>query len=115
LDKERFRQIIANLVGNALDAVPVGGVVRVESAFSQAGLTVEVSDNGPGIADDRLREVMKPFVSDKSTGTGLGLPLVKRIAEAHGGSLSLSSTPGGGIVASVFVPATDNTGRITWM
>ena len=114
LDQERFRQVIANLVGNALDAVSEGGAVRVRALCSPMGLTVEVSDNGPGIAGDRLQEVMKPFVSDKSTGTGLGLPLVKRIAEAHGGTFTLTSTPGGGTVASVFVPAAAKTGRTTW-
>ncbi len=105
VDRHRFRQMLTNLVSNALDAVDGEGKVAVRPRAVSRGISIEVSDNGSGMTDQQLAEVMKPFVSYKSTGTGLGLPLVARIAEVHGGAFELSSNPGTGTVATVFIPA----------
>jgi two-component system sensor histidine kinase HydH len=105
LDTDRFRQIMANLVGNALDAVsPNSGKVVVRSECRAEGLCVEIEDNGPGMEREQIERVLQPFVSFKSKGTGLGLPLVKRLVEAHGGRFELLSTPGRGTTATLFIP-----------
>jgi len=104
LDGQRFAQLLGNLVSNALDASPDGGTVRVRAFESEGMLEITVSDEGPGMDEATLRKVEQPFVSTKSHGTGLGLPLARRFAEAHGGSLELSSQPGRGTVARVRLP-----------
>jgi signal transduction histidine kinase len=105
LDRERFFQIMGNLIDNALDALPEGGMVRVETAWEDGALRVSVMDDGPGMTQEEARDVMKPFVSLKASGTGLGLPLVSRLVEAHGGAFELRSAPGVGTVARFVIPA----------
>lgn len=104
LDVDRFRQILGNLVNNALDAISNGGTVKVESQCDKEEFTIAISDNGVGIEREKLEQVLKPFISFKSKGTGLGLPLVKRLVEAHGGRFDLASDPSRGTVASFTIP-----------
>jgi two-component system sensor histidine kinase HydH/two-component system sensor histidine kinase AtoS len=98
LDPARVRQVVLNLVGNALDAVEAEGAaareveVRVEDAGSSWRLTI--ADRGPGVPPAKTADVFKLFVSTKPAGTGLGLPIAERIVRAHGGTLTLSSSPG---------------------
>ncbi|MEJ6003365.1 sensor histidine kinase [Paucibacter soli] len=96
-DATQLRQVIHNLVQNALDAVserPDGHVsVRTQKAFSDAGelrgLRLQVTDNGPGFADKVLKRAFEPYVTTKSKGTGLGLAVVKKIADEHGARIRL--------------------------
>jgi len=104
VDVTRFRQMMTNLVENALDAVSAGGTITVRSSCGPDGLQVEVADDGAGIDQTRIEAVLEPFVSFKSRGTGLGLPLVKRLAEAHGGTFTIESNAGRGTTARVFIP-----------
>ncbi|MDJ0765083.1 MAG: HAMP domain-containing sensor histidine kinase [Myxococcota bacterium] len=104
IDHKRFVQITSNLIDNALDAIEPNGRVTVSVELMDQNLVVSVADNGPGMPADVRNEVMKPFVSYKSTGTGLGLPLVERLIEAHGGAFELSSQPGRGTIARVIIP-----------
>lgn len=105
LDGERLAQILGNLVDNALDALPGGGRVRVATAREGGSLRITVADDGPGMTAEELREVVKPFVSLKASGTGLGLPLVDRMVRAHGGAFALRSAPGEGTTAEILIPA----------
>lgn len=104
VDRRRFGQVLANLVANALEAVPSGGTVRVEASVDERTFTVGVVDDGPGMDEAAVARAVTPFVTSKATGTGLGLPLARRLAEAHGGSLELASTPGRGTTATVRLP-----------
>jgi signal transduction histidine kinase len=104
LDKRRFVQIISNLVGNALDAVGQNGIVKVSAQTDASGLNVFIEDNGPGMDAETLAKIQKPFETTKAAGTGLGLPLARRLVEAHGGKLSMSSNPGQGTRVHVFLP-----------
>jgi len=99
LDRLRFGQILTNLVGNALDALEKGGTVRVDLELSASLLTIEVADDGPGLDAAALERAKKPFFTTKARGTGLGLALVQRLCQAHGGSFELRSRPGSGTVA----------------
>jgi signal transduction histidine kinase len=101
LDRRRFAQIIANLVGNALDA---GDMVRVHADVGTDGLHLVVEDDGPGMDAETLERVQKPFMTTKARGTGLGLSIARRLIEAHRGELELSSEPGKGTQARVFFP-----------
>jgi len=111
-DPRRFRQMLLNLISNAIKYTAPGGhvevFVRVEPG---GGVAVAVEDNGQGIEPERVREVVKPFhntqdpTHSRDGGLGLGLPLTKRIMEAHGGSLELRSTLGKGTLALLLFPS----------
>jgi signal transduction histidine kinase len=104
IDKPRFRQMLSNLIDNALDAVGVQGHVWVEASTINNDTVIAIRDDGLGMNDKELLEVMKPFFSYKKSGTGLGLPLVKRIAEAHGGGLRIISEPKQGTTVEIRIP-----------
>ena len=98
LDEARIKQVVLNLVGNALDAVenqaaPEREVkVKIDAEGDLWRLTV--TDRGPGVSASRARDIFTAFVSTKPAGTGLGLPIAERIVKAHGGALRLVSEPG---------------------
>ncbi len=96
-DPELFQQILLNLVQNALEATPAGGCVRL-SAFPSAAGTVEfaVTDTGRGMDPETQSRVFDPFFTTREGGTGLGLPISFRLAEAQGARLELKSEPGVG-------------------
>jgi signal transduction histidine kinase len=105
-DQGQIQQLLLNLVLNALDAMPHGGTVEVELRRPRdAQVELHVRDTGPGIAADILPKVFETFVSSKETGVGLGLPLSKRIAEDHGGTLTAYNLPGGGACFVLRLPA----------
>src|SRR5690606_3528993 len=94
VDGDQIQQLLLNLVLNALDAMPHGGNLEVEASSPRDGhLEIAVRDTGPGISPQILPKVFETFVSSKETGVGLGLPLSRRIAEEHGGSLTAYNLP----------------------
>jgi len=108
-DPTRLRQVLANLIENAVKYTPAGGRVDVEAEARGGAVTASVRDTGPGIEAEDL-----PFVWDRlyrgdasrsARGVGLGLSLVKAIVEAHGGTVAVDSTPGRGSVFSLTLPA----------
>jgi signal transduction histidine kinase len=108
-DVGQVRQVALNLLLNALDATPRGGVVRVEVAVGETPpdgpfLPLRVSDTGCGLPAGLGPRIFEPFVSTKETGLGLGLSICKRIAEAHGGDIVAANRPGGGAVFTVRLP-----------
>ncbi len=107
-DRDQLQQLLLNLVLNALDALPDGGRVEIDLRPPRDGFVeLSVRDTGPGIAPNILPKVFETFVSSKETGVGLGLPVSKRIAEDHGGSLSAYNLPGGGACFVLRLPAPD--------
>jgi signal transduction histidine kinase len=109
-DAARVRQIVANLIDNALRWTPSGGTVRVEArARPGGGLTVTVVDTGPGIADEEREAIFEPFWSqttpDGRQGTGLGLAISRQLARTLGGDLRVESRPGAGCRFTLELPA----------
>lgn len=109
-DERRLRQILINLLANAVKFTPEGGRVRVSIFRRDAELAIEVSDTGIGMAPEHIPKALEPFgqieskVSGKYEGTGLGLPLAKRLIELHGGTLTIESKPNAGTRVTVTVP-----------
>ena len=96
-DADQLQQLLLNLLLNALDAMPRGGAISIERGLPRDGtVSVSVRDTGPGIAPHILPVVFDTFVSGKETGVGLGLPVSRRIAEEHEGTLAASNLPAGG-------------------
>jgi signal transduction histidine kinase len=94
VDGDQIQQLLLNLVLNALDAMPHGGTLEVEASSLRDGhLEIAVRDTGHGISPQILPKVFETFVSSKETGVGLGLPLSRRIAEDHGGTLTAYNLP----------------------
>ncbi|MCR6630816.1 MAG: PAS domain S-box protein [Magnetospirillum sp.] len=109
-DERRVRQIVLNLVSNAVKFTEEGGSVTVTAGCEPEGLVLTVTDTGIGMTPDELERVMHPFVqadtrlSRKYEGTGLGLPLTKALVVAHGGTIRLSSEPEKGTSVQVVFP-----------
>ncbi len=103
-DPGQFRQVVYNLLYNALDAQPGGGEVRVTAATGAAGLELRVEDRCPGPPADLGERIFDPFVSTKPTGVGLGLSICRRIVESHGGTIRVGARPGGGAAFTVCLP-----------
>jgi signal transduction histidine kinase len=104
-DGDRVLQIISNLLSNAFRWTPDGG--RVELALNQENGTVSVAvqDSGPGIPDDEIDRIFRPFWSRDGGGTGLGLAIAKELAAAHGGRIVLDTEPGRGTCFRLVLPA----------
>ena len=93
-DRDRIKQVLLNLVLNAIQAMPSGGTLEIGAAGAGGTLTVSVADTGSGIAPDLLPKVFEPYVTTKAKGLGLGLAIARRIVEAHGGTVEAESEPG---------------------
>jgi PAS domain S-box-containing protein len=107
-DPFRLGQVFRNILENALAAgsPPVEIVIRAEPAeiLGQAGLRIFVHDNGPGLKPEQKRKIFEPFYSTKARGTGLGMPIAKRIVEAHGGQISVGEDDRPGAVFLITLP-----------
>lgn len=105
-DPYYLRQALENVIRNAREAVAAvpGGHVRVRVGRRERHAVIEVEDNGPGLSRAQGRSIFEPFVTTKSKGMGLGLPICREIVEAHGGRIEAGSRPGGGAVFAVYLP-----------
>jgi len=105
IDRGQFSTVLVNLLLNALDAMPQGGRLEVRlEASALLGVTLDVTDNGGGIAAEVADRLFTPFTSTKPTGTGLGLSISRRIVEEHGGRLTADNRPEGGARFTISLP-----------
>jgi two-component system, NtrC family, sensor kinase len=107
VDRGQLEQALLNLVTNAIDAMPQGGRLTLAASREGGAVVLEVSDTGGGIAPEDLSRVFEPLYTTKprGRGTGLGLPIVREVVAAHGGTVGLDSRPGAGTTAVVRLPA----------
>jgi signal transduction histidine kinase len=107
LDQEAFYKAILALMLNAVENAPEGGVIEVVTYEGREGkLHVEIIDNGPGIPDDVAKRMFQPFnAGPESRGTGMGLANTKRLVEAMGGAVHVTSGKSGGTQATLIFPA----------
>ena len=105
-DPSGLRQILLNVLMNAIDATPEGGTVELTAGRNESdkSIVIRVDDSGPGLGQSNPDELLQPFVTTKVRGTGLGLAISKQIAERLGGTLKLENLPGGGARCSISLP-----------
>jgi signal transduction histidine kinase len=104
VDRTLIARALANIIENALFAMPGGGTLTITGRLDEPFIVVTVSDTGVGIDEEALARVFEPYFSTKTTGTGLGLPIALRNVELSGGSIDVSSVKGQGTVVTLRLP-----------
>lgn len=103
-DGFQLKHALLNLVLNAVQATPAGGAIAIATGGDERALEITVRDSGEGMPDDVAARVFDAFFTTREGGTGLGLPIARRIVEAHGGTLTLESREGAGTLARLALP-----------
>jgi signal transduction histidine kinase len=104
LDGQQMGQVLENLIRNAVEAMPGGGALRVETQLLEGRLDLRVADNGPGVLPEDIERIFEPLFTTKRSGTGIGLAISQRLVEAHGGEIRVETTPGLGTTFIVSLP-----------
>jgi signal transduction histidine kinase len=117
VDAREVKQLVLNLVKNALEAMPGGGTLAVTMALvppavpqGERAIRIEIADTGVGMTDSEVRAIFRPFYSTKPKGTGLGLPFCRRVAEEHGGEITVRTQVGVGSTFVVTLPVRQSEG-----
>ena len=103
-DADRVRQVLLNVLLNAVQSMADGGEVRVEGHSDDAHVTLLIRDQGCGMDDEQLGQIFSPFFTTKERGTGLGLAITRKIVEGHGGQIHAESAPGAGTTLHLRLP-----------
>lgn len=103
-DNNQIRQALVNLIRNAREAMPTGGVLTVTARTAEEAVEICVADTGPGVSPEHLDHIFDSFFSTKSSGTGLGLALVRQICLAHGGNIRYETNCDGGACFIISLP-----------
>ena len=112
LDRSQIKQVFFNLIKNALEAMPDGGALKVVFGVGDAFVEVAFIDNGKGIRSEELGHVFEPYHTTKANGNGLGLMVVQRIIEDHGGEIELASKPDEGTCFKIRLPRNERRVRM---
>jgi len=112
IDRGQMKQVFFNIIKNALQAMPDGGRLTVKFESDERHLTVALRDTGTGISEESFRRIFEPYRTTKAKGHGLGLMIVQRIVQEHGGQIEVSSKPGAGTVFRIILPLADRRIRL---
>lgn len=112
LDRSQIKQVFFNLIKNALEAMPDGGALKIVLGVDDACVNISFIDTGQGIAAEELGRVFEPYHTTKAKGSGLGLMIVQRIVEEHGGEIELSSKPNEGTCFKIRLPRSERRVRM---
>jgi signal transduction histidine kinase len=118
VDVEKMKRVFVNIIKNAIGAMSNGGKLTIASREKDGVLEVVFADTGNGMAKEVMEKIWTPFFTTKAKGMGLGLPICKRIIEAHGGNISVESTVGKGTTFTVTIaikPKIEEGGEKTWV
>ena len=103
-DAALLRRVIENLILNAMDAMPAGGVVMIRTSHDAAAVRLEISDTGSGLTKEECRRLFTPYYTTKQHGTGLGLAIVQSVVSDHGGRITVESETGVGTTFRIVFP-----------
>lgn len=104
-DSEQLRRVVQNLLLNAIDAMPLGGALRIVTRRTAAVVRLDVSDTGQGLSEEERRRLFTPYYTTKQHGTGLGLAIVQSVVADHAGKIWVDSDPGRGATFHIELPA----------
>ncbi len=110
VDADLMQQAILNVIRNAVDAMPDGGTLTLQTRVEESQVALVIRDTGPGIADVDIDRIFNPFFTTRSTGTGLGLAIVHRILDAHHGTITVHND--GGAVFELILPRHEASGDV---
>ena len=112
LDRDQMKQTFYNVIKNSLEAMKRRGILRIRTDMDATHVTVSFTDTGGGISAGNLSRVFEPYFTTKSSGTGLGLLIVRRIVREHGGEMSIQSSEGKGLTLVIRLPYIDKRVRM---
>lgn len=112
VDPGQIKQVFFNIIRNAFQAMPDGGRLKIALFKTEAFLGVLFQDSGAGIEPDDFGRIFEPYHTTKASGSGLGLMIVQRIVQEHGGQIEISSKPGSGTGVTVLLPLTERSIRL---
>jgi signal transduction histidine kinase len=111
-------RVFVNLIKNAVDAMPEGGMLQVKSHQTDGNVEISFADTGIGLPEGNLAKLFSPLVTTKAQGMGFGLAICKRMVEAHGGKITVESALGKGSTFTITLPIepkSDAGGETTWI
>ena len=112
IDRSQVKQAFYNIIRNAIQAMPNGGLLKIELTADDRFVGVAFKDSGPGIAPEDISFLFEPYHTTKAEGTGLGLMIVQRIVRDHGGEIAVHSEPGSGTTFSLYLPRDEQRTRL---
>jgi PAS domain S-box-containing protein len=112
LDRDQMKQAFYNVIKNSLEAMKQRGILHIRSDMDERHVLIRFNDTGGGISAQNLSHVFEPYFTTKTTGSGLGLLIVRRIVREHGGELSVQSTEGKGLTLTIRLPYRDTRVRM---
>jgi two-component system, sporulation sensor kinase E len=112
LDRDQMKQAFYNVIKNSLEAMKRRGILRIRTDKDDSHVLISFTDTGGGISAENLSRVFEPYFTTKSSGTGLGLLIVRRIVREHGGELSIQSNEGKGLMLTIRLPYIDRRVRM---
>jgi two-component system, sporulation sensor kinase E len=112
LDRDQMKQAFYNVIKNSFEAMKARGILRIRTDMDESHVIVRFTDTGGGISAENLSRVFEPYFTTKTSGTGLGLLIVRRIVREHGGELSIESSEGKGLTLTIRLPYIDRRVRM---
>jgi signal transduction histidine kinase len=112
LDRDQMKQVFYNVIKNSFEAMKRRGILRIRTDLDATHVKISFTDSGGGMSAESLSRVFEPYFTTKSSGTGLGLLIVRRIVREHGGEMALESTEGKGLTLTIRLPYLDKRVRM---
>ncbi|HEX4639611.1 MAG TPA: ATP-binding protein [Chthoniobacterales bacterium] len=112
IDRDQMKQAFYNVIKNSFEAMKARGILRIRTDKDDSHVLVKFTDSGGGISPENLSRVFEPYFTTKTSGTGLGLLIVRRIVREHGGELSIESSEGKGVTLTIRLPHVDRRVRM---
>src|ERR1700733_11074039 len=112
VDRDQMKQAFYNVIKNAFQAMKTGGILRIRSWQGDLYVSISFHDTGGGISQEQMSKLYQPYVTTKSSGSGLGLLIVRRIAREHGGEIEIESNEGKGVRVTIHLPFGDKRIRL---
>jgi signal transduction histidine kinase len=104
VDNFRLQRALVNIMSNAIEACGEGKDVSVSAVAGESHATIQIEDRGSGMDEETLANIFTPFYTRKSSGTGLGMAIAKKVVDAHGGDIRPDGRPGGGTRVTIAIP-----------